>query len=127
MGVIPSSISVPLLLANIIRSQYSGSEVSDETMPYRGIWLMTKNIRSVSYSQFVSQSTEVCDVRLHGSAYPSPHELLIERHLGFRVGDFGEERSEGLYQIEESYCIVHPSQQPFPFEHTDTPGSTGEM
>lgn len=28
MGVIPSSISVPRLLAIIIRSQYSGSEVS---------------------------------------------------------------------------------------------------
>lgn len=37
MGVIPSSISVPLLLANIIRSQYMGSEVSEETMPYNGI------------------------------------------------------------------------------------------
>ena len=37
IGVIPSSINVPLLLANIIRSQYSGSDVSDDTMPYRGI------------------------------------------------------------------------------------------
>jgi len=33
MGVIPSSIKVPLLLAIIMRSQYSGSDVSDETMP----------------------------------------------------------------------------------------------
>lgn len=33
MGVIPSSINVPLLLAIIIRSQYSGSEVSDDTIP----------------------------------------------------------------------------------------------
>lgn len=48
MGVIPSSINVPLLLANIIRSQYMGSDVSDETMPYKGIWLMTKKIRRVS-------------------------------------------------------------------------------
>lgn len=37
MGVIPNSISVPLLLANIIRSQYIGSELSEETMPYSGI------------------------------------------------------------------------------------------
>lgn len=37
MGVIPSSINVPLLLASIIRSQYRGSDVSDETMPYKGI------------------------------------------------------------------------------------------
>lgn len=37
MGVIPNSIRVPRLLANIIRSQYKGSEVSEETMPYRGI------------------------------------------------------------------------------------------
>lgn len=47
MGVIPSSIRVPLLLAIIIRSQYSGSEVSDDTMPYRGIWLITKKTRRV--------------------------------------------------------------------------------
>ena len=33
IGVMPSSISVPLLLANIMRSQYRGSEVSEDTMP----------------------------------------------------------------------------------------------
>ena len=33
IGVIPSSIRVPRLLANIIRSQYRGSEVSEDTMP----------------------------------------------------------------------------------------------
>ena len=49
MGVMPSSISVPLLLASIIRSQYSGSDVSEETIPYKGIWLITKNIMSVNY------------------------------------------------------------------------------
>ena len=37
IGLIPSSINVPLLLANIMRSQYIGSEVSEETMPYNGI------------------------------------------------------------------------------------------
>ena len=47
IGVVPSSISVPLLLANIIRSQYMGSEVSEETMPYNGIWLMTRKMRRV--------------------------------------------------------------------------------
>ena len=50
MGVVPSSIKVPLLLANIMRSQYIGSEVSEDTMPYSGIWLITKNIRRVHWS-----------------------------------------------------------------------------
>ncbi len=49
MGVIPNSIKVPRLLANIIRSQYSGSDVSEDTMPYNGIWLITKKINSVNY------------------------------------------------------------------------------
>ena len=33
IGVVPSSMRVPLLLANIMRSQYIGSEVSEDTMP----------------------------------------------------------------------------------------------
>lgn len=33
IGVIPSSIRVPRLLASIIRSQYRGSEVSEDTIP----------------------------------------------------------------------------------------------
>ena len=33
MGVIPNSISVPRLLANIARSQYRGSDVSELTIP----------------------------------------------------------------------------------------------
>lgn len=37
IGVVPNSISVPRLLASIIRSQYRGSDVSEETIPYRGI------------------------------------------------------------------------------------------
>jgi hypothetical protein len=48
MGVVPSSIRVPLLLAIIILSQYSGSEVSEETMPNSGIWLITKKISRVN-------------------------------------------------------------------------------
>lgn len=48
MGVIPNSIRVPRLLANIMRSQYRGSEVSEDTIPYRGIWLMTKKMRRVN-------------------------------------------------------------------------------
>merc|ERR1712070_1025110 len=48
MGVIPSSMSVPRLLAIIIRNQSSGSEVSEETMPYRGIWLMTRKMIRVT-------------------------------------------------------------------------------
>jgi len=47
IGVIPNSMSVPLLLAIIMRSQYRGSEVSEDTIPYNGIWLITKKIRSV--------------------------------------------------------------------------------
>ena len=50
MGVVPSSISVPLLLAIIILSQYSGSDVSDETMPNKGIWLITKKMSRVNYA-----------------------------------------------------------------------------
>lgn len=34
IGDIPNSINVPRLLAIIIRSQYRGSEVSDDTIPY---------------------------------------------------------------------------------------------
>ena len=49
IGVVPNSIKVPLLLANIIRSQYIGSEVSELTMPYNGIWLITKNMSKVNY------------------------------------------------------------------------------
>lgn len=48
MGVVPNSIKVPLLLASIILSQYRGSELSDETIPYKGIWLMTKKMRRVN-------------------------------------------------------------------------------
>jgi len=48
MGVVPNSIKVPLLLANIILSQYKGSELSEETMPYRGIWLIIKKMRRVN-------------------------------------------------------------------------------
>lgn len=50
IGVIPSSINVPRFEANIIRSQYKGSEVSELTMPYNGIWLITKKMSSVSYT-----------------------------------------------------------------------------
>jgi hypothetical protein len=49
IGVIPNSIRVPRLLASIIRSQYRGSEVSEETMPYKGIWLMTRKIIRVNW------------------------------------------------------------------------------
>lgn len=48
IGVIPSSISVPLLLANIIRSQYRGSDESEDTMPYKGIWLMIRKMSKVN-------------------------------------------------------------------------------
>lgn len=47
IGAIPNSINVPLLLAIIIRSQYKGSDVSEDTIPYSGIWLITRKTRSV--------------------------------------------------------------------------------
>jgi hypothetical protein len=47
-GTVPSSINVPLLDAIMTRIQYRGSELSDDTMPYRGIWLMTRKISSVN-------------------------------------------------------------------------------
>jgi len=74
IGDIPSSIKVPRLLANIILSQYKGSDVSEDTIPYNlmkliarqcyikqiycsksekthGIWLMTKKMSNVNYSK----------------------------------------------------------------------------
>jgi hypothetical protein len=29
----------------MIRNQYRGSELSEETMPYKGIWLMMRKMR----------------------------------------------------------------------------------
>lgn len=44
-----------------------------------------------------------CDKTLN--AYPSPHELLVERHLvGLGGGHLREEGREGFDQIEEAYC-----------------------
>lgn len=76
MGVIPNSIRVPRLLASIIRSQYSGSEVSDETMPYRGIWLMTRKINKVNYppdkvSFQLSLCYDLTDERAHTPVHMS--------------------------------------------------------
>ena len=71
IGVVPNSINVPLLLANIIRSQYIGSDVSEDTIPYRGIWLMTKNMRSVHY---------VMLARVHCSPY---RNTLTPVHINF--------------------------------------------
>ena len=48
MGVVPSSINVPLFEASIMRSQYNGSEVSLLTMPYNGICDMTRKMRRVT-------------------------------------------------------------------------------
>lgn len=72
MGVVPNSINVPLLLASIILSQYSGSELSDETMPYNGIWLMIKKISSVN-----------CPYRQHCSALLVPLKVLTPVHMSF--------------------------------------------
>lgn len=72
MGVVPNSINVPLLLASIILSQYSGSELSDETMPYNGIWLMIKKISSVNYPY-----------RQHYSTLLAPLKVLTPVHMSF--------------------------------------------
>jgi len=42
MGDIPSSIKVPRLLANIILSQYKGSDVSEDTIPYNLMKLIAR-------------------------------------------------------------------------------------
>lgn len=44
IGETPNSIRVPLFEANMALNQYSGSEVSAETIPYSGIWPKTKKI-----------------------------------------------------------------------------------
>jgi hypothetical protein len=47
MGVIPSSIRVPLLEARMTLIQYSGSAESEDMMPYSGICEQTKKMKSV--------------------------------------------------------------------------------
>jgi hypothetical protein len=39
-------------------------------------------------------------------SYPSPHELLVERHLGLRGGHLREEGREGLDQVKKAYCFL---------------------
>ena len=53
MGVVPSSINVPLFEASIIRNQYNGSDVSLLTMPYSGICDMTRKMRRVTKARSV--------------------------------------------------------------------------
>ena len=100
IGVVPSSINVPLLLASIIRSQYNGSDVSEETMPYSGIWLMTKNMSRVNYGS-VSVAGSYCD---RTSSYPRPHELLVEGNLCLRGCHLRKEGRERFNEVEEAYC-----------------------
>ena len=47
MGVIPSSMSVPRLEARIARSQKSGSDESDDMIPYNGTWEQTRKMSRV--------------------------------------------------------------------------------
>lgn len=47
IGVIPSSIKVPRLDARIARSQYRGSDESDDMIPYSGTWEQTRKMRRV--------------------------------------------------------------------------------
>lgn len=78
MGVVPNSIRVPLLEAIIILSQYSGSEVSDETMPNNGIWLMTRKMSRVNCASI----SIVYSLRMIIS-YPCPHQPLVEGDFRF--------------------------------------------
>ena len=103
IGVIPSSIRVPRLLASIMRNQYSGSDVSDETMPYSGIWLMTRKIISVNCG-FCLVSGGQCDV--FGCPYSRPHELLVEDDLGVGRRHLREVGRERMDEIEEAYCTT---------------------
>ena len=105
-------MSVPRLLANIIRSQYNGSDVSDETIPYKGIWLMTKNIMSVNYyTEYVSTYLINHAVlnEVGGSAYPRPHQLLIEWNFRFWGRNLRKNGCEGLDKIKEAYCTAQRS------------------
>jgi len=101
IGVVPSSINVPRLLASIIRSQYIGSDVSDDTMPYRGIWLMTRKINSVSWPLVSTYELESASSII---SYPCPHHFLIERHFALRSCHLRQERRKRFYQIEKAYC-----------------------
>jgi hypothetical protein len=97
IGVVPSSINVPRLLASIIRSQYIGSEVSEDTMPYSGIWLMTRKMRRVHCSCFSPVSSPVA-----GFSYSCPHQLLVKGDLGLWCSHLREEGRERFDQIEEA-------------------------
>jgi len=101
MGVIPNSISVPRLLASIIRSQYRGSEVSEDTIPYRGIWLMTKKMRRVNYRSVLLESVSGLPRELKAT-YTCPHQLLVKGHLGLRSCHLREEGRKGLDQVKEA-------------------------
>ena len=46
-GVIPNSMSVPLLDAKMARIQYNGSDESEDMIPYSGTWEHTRKIKSV--------------------------------------------------------------------------------
>jgi hypothetical protein len=100
IGVVPNSINVPLLLAIIIRSQYIGSDVSDDTMPYRGIWLMTKKIKSVSCPVL---SNLAVSMRVLEPPYPCPHHFLIERYFALGSCHLRKEGRKRFYQVEEAY------------------------
>src|ERR1700689_5809531 len=63
IGLIPSSMSVPRFEARMTRIQYSGSEESEDMIPYSGTWEQTKKIKSVTavHSTFWLKGTWVRD------------------------------------------------------------------
>jgi len=69
-------------------------------MPYRGIWLMTRKMRSVHYPVSVPC---LIDAGIWCS-YSCPHQLLVEGNLGLGRCHLREEGRKGFDEIEESDC-----------------------
>lgn len=70
-------------------------------MPYNGIWLMTKKIKSVSWPLVSSSPIESASPRI---VYPCPHHLLVKRHFALWGCHLREDRREGFNQVEKPYC-----------------------
>lgn len=98
-------------------------------MPYNGIWLMTRKMRSVSYIEdpvSLSGPPIFCGyaVLQECVAYPRPHKFLVEWYFGFRGRDLGEQRSERFDEVKESYYMA-PRNQSEPICKSKTPEASG--
>ena len=103
MGVIPSSISVPRLLAIIMRSQYKGSEVS---MRHR--LTLVHAVFSLLFDCHTRRHNAIQRHLAHDQeddqGHTRPYYPLLERHFRLRDLHFGDERGERLHEIEEADC-----------------------